>query len=589
MNQSQSQLNYISHFQENPIRAIRELTYYQREVFKCLTYLQAKYFTVWASQKKIAKIVGCTIRHVNRCIRDLVSMGYIVKDYQAYLTCTYRIANHLKTNSVIVLLKSYIPALKYFYSRITLPISMLFSSSPKHAPDRQCPTNNTSYIDLSISYLAASSKKEGAGACAGAAGLGSSKIDENKGEDSEFRALCDELLRKAELREQESVTKCHDLKKAAANGRTEVRTEAVTHKKESIGPMTGEACYYYNKKKLTLKGRIEFSCFEELVIREAFATLNERTYSDIKSPLSWLLAYCKRVSLERQLPIDLALKKKMYNSMGEVGMQDTWEDATNAEIFAHNKKSSGKESSSYSKYKNIKHTQKPEEKTLKRESWNSYSRPEDIPVTIYLTPEEVLKNVQTLESAPMHKGINFREVFAKELVEGETIVTTEREIREKKKALEDLGLPVDGSLVSHAQGRGSESGSNTTNEKVSGNVNGREEEEKFVRVDPGSGEGHSARSVMAGFQSMGHVMGTILRDGAAAKSRRDELGGPATPTASESAAEEDELRNARSFRGEYRAFTTCNPHQPPDDSSAMGTYYEDNGQVHGDVQIDWTS
>lgn len=515
MNQSQSQLNYISDFQttfgKNPIAAIKQLTKLEQHILETILYIQYKHGNAWPSQGFIAKTVRCSREYVNRSIAKFVSLKLLNKKWEAWTTCDYSIGSLLNSNGIIVLLKPYIKSLKYFYKRITLPLSMLKSPRNYAGPYRAHHTTSTPISDLSISYRATKLlKRERAGGGAGAVVPASSNVQENGKGDQEFLALCDDLLRRSEARDLENdmqlVTKRHGLEdgleestqvvtKRHGIGRSELSAQ---QKKRRDKVMSGDECYYYNKNKLTLKGRIEFSCFQDPIIREAFDALNDRIHSDIYDPTKWLYAFCKRVCLERQLPIDLELKKKLYNSMGDVGLQDIWEPATNEEIWAHGKKAatgSGESNGKANGYRNIKHNSqnqayKPEEKTSKREGWSSHLRKDDVVITTFLTPEQVEANVKVLEAAPMHKGINFRQMFAKELIEGETIRTTEREQREKEKAMKRYGLDVNGLPLDGVNSPKSETESNTINEKGLGNTDGREREESFGRIDPG----HALRS-----------------------------------------------------------------------------------------------
>jgi hypothetical protein len=336
-------------------------------------------------------------------------------------------------------------------------------------------------------------------------GSASSKIDEKKGvEDSEFRKMCDELLRKAEERDGEGVTKRHEADRSESTD-----LEKVIKATKKGEPMTGEACYYFNKRKLSLRGRVEFSCFSDKVVREAFTAINERVASDIKDPIKWLYAFCKRISSEQQQPIDLALKQRVYNSMGEVSFQDLWEEASASEIALHSRLSSNDKASSY---KRATYSNK-QEKSPKWEVWKSHSKPDDVEVVKYLTPEKVEANVKVLESNPMTKHIDFRKVFAKERIEGETIRTTERGLKQREVAFKRYNLTVDGIPLTNNGGPEQaeqpkyEPESITIKEKVSGDVDDRERRETFNQEDPGIHREKESGAFRGAARSIRDVMG----------------------------------------------------------------------------------
>lgn len=466
MNLSLSQENFTSHFQDtfgkNPIAAINSLTKTVKSVLSVIAGSESKHGYCWLSQSTIAKYVGCTRQYVTTCIKYLCSLGLITKTWQPWVTCNYKIAEFLKTNGVIVLLKDLIPGLSGFYKKIKLDISLLFSAWKN--PSRNglvCTTNCIDRLDLSKISLSSSSKKDARRTSAG-----------------RFLTKNDLAVNRKLMEEVKLVTKRQVVGRNELDEDVREReTGLIALKKAAVG-MNGANCYYFNKQKLTLRGRLDLSPFSDEIVREAFKTLNEKYKpSAVKSPLALVFGMCKKRYDELGLTLDYGARNRLYAALGDdKEILPLWEKASVSEIAAHSSKQAGQTRQTDNR------GYKKEEKSPQREAWKSHLRADDVEIVTYLTPEQVEANVKVLESNPVHKGIDFRQVFAKELREGETIRTTERESKQKENALSRYSLSVDGNSIERSKG---EQGSNTINEKGLGNVNDRQRQQGFASIDPG--------------------------------------------------------------------------------------------------------
>jgi DNA-binding Lrp family transcriptional regulator len=438
----------------NPIKGIKELTKTHRAILNYIAHAEAQFKTLYMSQSTIAKFVGCTRQYVNQCIRDLVELGLLNKKYQAYLTCNYKLSGFLKLRPVIVLLKPYIPNLKYFYSTGMLCLSMLMSGSNGISAKAEVDTIGSPSSDFILRLTKLNLLRN----YASTTGARETSINEEVKKVYPVFEESDRSKSRGLLKSELSVRKRSEEKR---NG---VVRSGISKKGDDV---QSTDVFVYGTKKLTTHGVIELTCFPEEVVAAAYRELCARDGNAVRDALAYLYGTCEKMCRAKNIEIDYARKKYLKKIAETLENREHWVDANPDEIAAH----------AQFKLKLNKQKEPIREKSNSNsgKEWKGHYNENDQLVTIRHTPEEVRANAETLEKNLLVlslAGISPREMFKREMVEGKEYQRSAKELELQKKR-----------QASYPAYSKSQPESITLKEKRESNTNAREYVQTLNQID----------------------------------------------------------------------------------------------------------
>jgi DNA-binding Lrp family transcriptional regulator len=462
MNRTQSQLKFTqpqkipSRFVANPIRVSHELTKTDIRILDCIAHLEAKYKDVWASQSKIATIVGCGRQYVNERIKKLAELGLIHKSYQAYTTCNYKISGFLKLRPVIVLLKDHIPNLKYFYSVGILCVSMLMSGSKLDIAGGKGDTTNTANSDLVLRLTKTKTNLTGT--------IGSTTRARETSINEEVKKVYS-VFEESGSRKSDSLLKFKLNAKKRSEER-EVNRSSISKKGDDV---TCKDVFVYGKQKLSVHGLIELTCFPDGIVAQAYRELCTSKDRFIREPLAYMYGICEKMCRAKNIELDYERKRLLKATADCLPDKSPWIDATPEEQQAH------VEFKAKFKLSQDKNNSKEKDNSPSRKAWEGHYNEHDEIVTIRHTAEEVKANVETIKDSPLFSslaGILPEDMFKDEMVQGKEYQRSTKELELQKKR--QARYPA----YSKSQPE-----SITLKEKQESNTNAREYNQTFNQID----------------------------------------------------------------------------------------------------------
>ena len=348
---------------------------------------------VWVSQSTIAKAIGRSRQYVNQRIKHLVSIGLLSSTWNAWVTNDYEVTSFIKMKHIAEQLYTYLPRLKNI---VSLSLSLLLSGCLPHL--REGIRNPGFY----------------------------SKLDTTK-----LPSIKTEYLPK----ESDSVSRIshprtHPLPIITGNtgkcivnkwGNTEDEQIAIdeAHKKgddvtirESI---ESKPAFIIQGLKLSIKGRIELSCFDEDTVAEAGKQLI-RVEKTARDYMRWMIGACTNEYRRADKQPDYALRDFLRKQITILGKLPLWVHATPEEIALFT----------------------PERaKTKFSEQWQGHIAKDDL-TTVVATPSTVQANVELLKKSPFLQGMDIARMFAAESEHGEVVPMSYKRLQHQaRRALRD--------------------------------------------------------------------------------------------------------------------------------------------------------
>jgi hypothetical protein len=414
------------------------------------------YTTLYMSQSTIAKYVGCTREHVNRCIRDIVELGLIEKVYQAYVTCNYKLSGFLKLRPVIVLLKDYLPNLKYFYSVGMLCISMLISGSKDPSRNGTDHTIKNSSSELVLRLI--KTKTNLTGTIASTTRARETPINEGT------EKVCSRF-------EESGGGGSDSLLKFKLNAKKrseerEVSRSSISKKGDDV---TCKDVFVYGKYKLSVHGLIELTCFPDDIVAQAYRELCTIEDKIIRQPLAYLYGICEKMCRAQNIELDYERKRLLKATADYLPDKSPWMDATPEEQQAH------LEFKTKFKLKLSQEKNNSKERSNSGKAWKGHYNENDELVTIRHTAEEVRACVEAIKNSPFFSsvaGILPQDMFKDEMVQGKEYQRSTKELELQKKR-----------QARYVEYRKSQPESITLKEKQESNTNAREYGQTFNQID----------------------------------------------------------------------------------------------------------